>query len=112
MNLETLSDNQLIALFKNSKLDKELKSQIITEIDRRNLKLTSSAEKELNVSEKIKIIFSSFLLYKYHVKRSTQLHINGNKKAYKQYWNYFNLGVLFYIILFLLITKYFIKPFF
>ena len=50
MNLEKLSDNQLIDLFNNRNLDKELKSKIIFEVDRRDLEIISSVEKDLSLS--------------------------------------------------------------
>ncbi|NJM79086.1 MAG: hypothetical protein HC854_04570 [Flavobacterium sp.] len=110
MNLENLSDGQLIKLFKNKNLDKELKSKIIFEIDRRDLEIISSVEKELSLSEKIKIVLTGCFLYKYHVKTASKFLIIGNKKTYKQYWKYFNLGLFIYIFIFLLVVKYILKP--
>ena len=112
MSLEDLSDKQLVALVKNCNLDKELKSKISNEINRRGLEIIIPIEKEISVSEKIKIILTCSFLYKYHLKKSSKLILKGNKKTYKQYWKYFNLGLFIHIIIFLVIVKYVIKPFF
>ncbi|MCO6161742.1 hypothetical protein [Flavobacterium sp. NRK F7] len=112
MSLVDLSDKQLVALVKNCKLDKELKSKISNEINRRGLEIIIPIEKEISVSEKVKIILTCSFLYKYHLKKTSELIIKGNKKTYKQYWKYFNLGLFIHIIIFLVIVKYIIKPFF
>jgi membrane-anchored protein YejM (alkaline phosphatase superfamily) len=105
-NIEKLSDDQLVNLFKNSKIDKDLKQKIIQEIDKRDLKKVAIIQKGLPLKSKLFITFTSYFFYKYHLKESTKLLIDGNKKGYKQYWNYFSLGVFLLFIILLLLSKY------
>lgn len=109
-NIQKLSDNQLINLFKSNLIDKDLKNAIIKEIDRRELSKMKVIDKDLSNNEKIKIIFTSCFSFKYHLNKSNELLISGNKKGYKQYWFYFTIGIFLSLLLLLLITKYVIKP--
>ena len=111
-NIEELTDEQLINLFQNRNIDNELKKVIISEIDRRDLKKLVSNNVGINFKEKITILFTSYFLYKRHLVKSSQLLSQGNKKGYKQYWNFFVYGIIFYTIILFLIAKYFIKPYF
>lgn len=108
-NLQQLSDEQLISLFQNNRLDNELKSLIISEIDRRDLKAEKKEIQPLSLKTKAWILFTSYFCYRQHLEKSSQLLANGDKKGYKLYWRYFKYGIGFYIIAFLLIAKYFIK---
>lgn len=110
--VEKLTDEQLINLFQNQNIDKELKKSIISEIDRRDLEKLVSKDKEIDFKEKITILFTSYFLYKTHLEKSSQLLREGNKKGYKQYWRFFVYGIIFYTIILLLVAKYFIKPYF
>jgi len=111
-NIEKLSDNQLIELFKSNYIDKELKSKIINEIDRRDLEIKASSFQSINSKTKAEIIFTSLFQFKKHLQKSSQLLSDGNKKGYKQYWRLFIYGIIFYTVLLLVLTKYFIKPYF
>ncbi len=107
--IEKLTDEQLISLFQNQNIDKELKKSIITEIDRRDLEKITSVNKEIDFETKISIMFTSYFSFKKHLEKSSQLLSQGNKKAYKQYWRFFIYGILFYTIMLLIAAKYFIK---
>lgn len=107
--IEKLTDEQLISLFQNQNIDKELKKSIITEIDRRDLEKITSVNKEIDFETKISIMFTSYFSFKKHLEKSSQLLSQGNKKAYKQYWRFFIFGILFYTIMLLIAVKYFIK---
>jgi len=107
--IEKLTDEQLINLFQNQNIDKELKKSIIDEIDRRDLEKITSINKEIDLETKIIILFTSFFSFKKHLEKSSQLLSQGNKKAYKQYWRFFIYGILFYTIMLLIASKYFIK---
>jgi hypothetical protein len=109
-NLEKLSNEQLIHLYKNQGITNEIKSLIFQEIDRRELELVKNDEIELDLKTKIKIIFTSLLSIKLHSKNANEYLIKGNKKAYKMYWRYYTIGWVFNIILLLLVAKYIIKP--
>ena len=108
-NLQQLSDNQLIHLFQNNKIDKELKALIISEIDRRDLKTEGKKISQLDIQTKIKILFTSYFSYKQHLEKSSQLIANGDRKGYKLYWRYFIYGIAFYTVLLLLVAKYFLN---
>lgn len=110
-NLHQLSDEQLIGLFQNNKIDSELKSQLIAEIDRRDLKKEVPEIKPLDFKTKMTILATSAFGFRYHVRQSNTLLANGKTKQYKQYWNYFTLGLGINIFLFLLLAKYVIKPY-
>ena len=84
MDLKLLSDNQLIELFKNSNLDKELKSKIVYEIDRRALEINENLPSKLDFSTKVKIIFTCYFFYKYHINESSKFIVSGNKKTYSK----------------------------
>ena len=109
--IEKLTDEQLISLFQNQNIDKELKKSIISEIDRRDIEKLVSINKEIDFKEKITILFTSYFSYKRHLEKSSQLLSLGNKKGYKQYWRYFIFGIIFYTIILLLVAKYYIKPY-
>ena len=109
-NIEKLSDDQLISLFRNQNIDNELKKAIIHEIDKRDLEQLSLNNDEIGFKEKITILFTSYFLFKRHIEKSSQLLSEGNKMAYKQYWRFFIFGILFYTIILFLVTKYLIKP--
>lgn len=109
-NSDQLSNEQLISLFRNQNIDTELKKAIITEIDKRKLELPPFQHVQIDVKEKIAILFTSYFLFKRHIERSSQLLSEGNKMAYKQYWRFFIYGILFYTIILFLFTKYLIKP--
>lgn len=109
-NLHQLSDEQLIHLFQNEGIDKELKASIINEIDRRDLKREEIQVKSLDLFTKLKIIITSGFLYRSHIDKTNELLAAGRKKEYKQYWNYFIIGLAIKFILFLIIAKYVIKP--
>ncbi|MGC4040914.1 MAG: hypothetical protein QM710_09085 [Flavobacterium sp.] len=108
-NLDKLSDEQLISLFQNSRLDTELKSKIIYEIDRRDLKTRQQQPTNLDLATKIRILLTSSFFYKQHLEQSSQLLANGDKKAYRLYWRYFICGIAFYGLLLLVFAKYYIK---
>jgi hypothetical protein len=109
-NLQQLSDDQLIHLFRNDKIDAELKGLIISEIDRRDLKNEDKQVIKLDLRTKIEIIFTGYFLYRHHLEKSSQLLASGDKKAYKLYWRYFIYGVVFYTALLLVVAKYFLNP--
>lgn len=109
-NIEKLSDDQLISLFRNHNIDTELKKAIIHEIDKRDLEQLSLNQNEIDSKEKITILFTSYFLFKRHIEKSSQLLTKGNKKAYKQYWRFFIYGIVFYTISLFLVAKYIIKP--
>ncbi|MES2545354.1 MAG: hypothetical protein V4548_10745 [Bacteroidota bacterium] len=109
-NLDKLSDEQLINLFKNNNIDKELKITIISEMDRRDLKKLEETHLGFDFYTKIEIILTNYFCYKKHLKKSSEMLISGNRIGYKQYWRFFIYGVIFYTIIGLLIAKYFIKP--
>lgn len=109
-NIEKLSDDQLISLFRNQNIDTELKKAIIHEIDKRDLEQLSLNQDEIDLKEKITILFTSYFLFKRHIEKSSQLLTIGNKKAYKQYWRFFIYGIVFYTISLFLVAKYIIKP--
>ncbi|HNP33754.1 MAG TPA: hypothetical protein PKN96_10725 [Flavobacterium sp.] len=110
-NLRQLSDGQLMSLFQNNKLDKELKAHIIAEIDRRDLKKEVPEAKSLDLMSKLIIISTSIVGYRYNLNQTNKLIAEGRVKEYKQYWNYIIIGLAINIILFLLIAKYIIKPY-
>ena len=91
--IEKLTDEQLISLFQNQNIDKELKKSIIAEIDRRDLEKITSVNKEIDFETKISIMFTSYFSFKKHLEKSSQLLSQGNKKAYKQYWRFFIYGI-------------------
>ena len=109
-NIDKLSDDQLINLFKNQNIDSELRKAIIHEIDKRDLEQLSLNQDEIDLKEKITILFTSYFLFKKHIEKSSQLLSKGNKKAYKHYWRFFIYGILFYTIILFLVAKYLIKP--
>lgn len=111
-NIQKLSDDQLISLFKSDSIDKDLKNTIIYEIDRRELSKIKVFETNLSTKKKVEIIFSSSFLFKQHVKKSNALLISGNKKGYKQYWFYFAIGMFLNFILLLIVARFIIKPYF
>jgi len=108
--IKQLTDNQLIKLLQNQNIDSELKRSIIFEIDRRDIENTPAANKEIDFNTKAEIFFTSYFLFKRHLLKSSKLLNQGNQKGYKQYWRFFIYGIIFYIILLLLIAKYFLKP--
>lgn len=110
-DLQQLSDDQLINLFQNNKIDAELKSKIIAEIDSRELNTATNKFKPIDSTTKIRILFTSLFLYKWHIKESSQVFANGDKEGYKTHWRYFIYGIVFYIVVLLLAGKYIIKPF-
>lgn len=110
-NLDKLSNQQLISLFKSYNIDSELKSKIINEIDKRDLEKIEINYDSLSNKKKVFIVLTSYFLFKYHLKKSNELLIQGNKTAYKQYWRYFNLGVIFKFIILLLLSKYIFRIF-
>jgi len=57
-NIEQLSDDLLISLFQNNRLDKEMKAVIISEIDRRELKQENKETQKVALSTKLKILFT------------------------------------------------------
>ena len=107
--IEKLTDKQLINLFQNQKIDSELKKSIISEIDRRDLEKITPKNQEIDFETKISILFTSLFSFKKHLEKSSKLLIQGNKKAYKQYWRFFIYGIIFYTIILLIAAKYFIK---
>jgi hypothetical protein len=109
-SLGKLSDDQLINLFRNNKIDHQLKALIISEIDRRDLKKELPEERNPDFKTKIKIIFTSYFCYTQHLEKSSQLLANGDKKGYKLYWRYFIYGIVFYTIILLLVAKYYLNP--
>ena len=111
-DLEKLTDDQLIDLFKNNKIDKELKNLIIIEIDRRDLEKIEPTSIGLTLWKKLLIIVTSGFSFHYHIKETNFLLTNGKNKEYKQYWNYFLIGIGLNIILLLNIARYVIKPHF
>lgn len=111
-SIQKLSDEQLINLFKSNGIDKSLKQDIINEIDRREIENEAVVQQSLSFKEKATIIFTSILSYKYHVKKATGILISGNKIGYKKYWTFFLFGIAMYFFLFLIISKYFLKPLF
>ncbi|CAM4444156.1 hypothetical protein [Flavobacterium terrigena] len=111
-NIEKLTDEQLVNLFQNPNIDIELKKSIINEIDRRDLEKLIPKNESIDFKTKIEILFTSSFLYKTHLKNSSQLLSDGNKKEYKQYWRFFIYGIIFYTVVLLVIAKYFIKPYF
>ncbi|AMA50538.1 hypothetical protein [Flavobacterium covae] len=110
-NIEKLSDNQLIELFKSDAIDKDLKSKIILEIDRRDLEKIEVKEHNFTFTEKAFIFLTNYFLYKFHLLKANQLLINGDKKAYKLYWRIFSFGVGFSFIFLLLIAKFYLRKF-
>ena len=110
-SIKKLTNEQLISLFQNQKIDNELKKSIISEIDRRDLKKMFPVNKEIDFKEKITILFTSYFLFKKHLEKSSQLLSQGNKKGYNQYWRFFVYGIIFYTLVLLLLAKYFIKPY-
>jgi hypothetical protein len=111
-NIQKLSDDQLINLFKSKSIDKDLKNNIIYEIDRRELSEIKVFETNLSNKKKVEIIFTSGFLFKKHLKYSNDLLISGNKKGYKQYWFYFTVGMFLNFILLLIVARFIIKPYF
>ena len=111
-DLGKLSDDQLIHLFQNNRIDHELKALIISEIDRRDLKKEMPGERNLDFNTKLKIVITSGFVFKNHLQQTNELLINGKRKEYKQYWKYFTLGLALNIVILLLITKYIITPYF
>ena len=60
-NLDKLSDQQLISLFKSDNIDSELKSKIINEIDKRDLeRIETNNNYFLSSKEKIFIVLTSY----------------------------------------------------
>lgn len=111
-NIQKLSDDQLISLFKSNSIDKDLKNEIIYEIDRRELSKIKVFEADLSNKKKLEIIFTSSFFFKQHIKKSNELLISGNKKGYKQYWFYFTIGMFINFMLLLLIARFILKPYF
>ncbi|OXA81599.1 hypothetical protein [Flavobacterium columnare] len=108
-NIEQLLDNQLIELFKSDYIDKDLKSKIIQEIDRRDLEKIEIKEHKFTFSQKAFIFFTNYFLYKYHLQKANQLIMIGDKKSYKLYWRIFSFGVGFSFIVLLLIAKFYLS---
>lgn len=111
-NIQKLSDDQLINLFKSNSIDKDLKNEIIYEIDRRDLSKVKVFETNLSNNKKVEIILTSGFLFKKHIKKSNELLITGNKKGYKQYWLYFTIGMFLNFILLLIVARFIMKPYF
>lgn len=111
-NIQKLSDDQLINLFKSPSIDKDLKNEIIYEIDRRELSKIKVFETNLSNKKKLEILFTSGFRFRQHIKSSNELLISGNKKGYKQYWFYFTIGVFLNFILLLIVARFIIKPYF
>ena len=104
--ISQLSDEQLVGLYRNPKTPKELKKEIIKEINLRdieNLKVehTSNNNSQLTKKEKLLLIFLPFLLNR-HIKI-----LNKNWSHYKnrQFWNFVTVGVLVYILALFLILS-------
>ena len=111
-NLQLLKDGQLISLFSNEKIDKELKSKITTEINRRNLKIQEPEVIKLDLFMKLNIIPSSVLTFHYHLRESSKLIVAGRNKEYKQYLNYFIIGPFLNIYPIIFMAKYIIQRYF
>lgn len=107
--IEKLTDEQLINLFKNQNIDKNLKKSIIAEIDRRDLEKITSSNEAIDFETKMSIVFTSYFSFKKHLEKSSQLLSQGNKIAYKQYWRFFIYGIIIYTTILLLAAKYLIK---
>ena len=111
MNLEKLSDNQLIEIFKSNFIDKDLRNKIIYEIDRRDLEKPLAKKYNFVTNLKIFIFFTNLALYKYHVKKANEIMLQGDREAYKLYWKIFSFGVGFSFIVLVIVAKYFLnKP--
>lgn len=108
--IENLTDEQLINLFQNQMIDVELKKSIISEIDKRDLDKIVLKNQGIDNKTKVKIIFTSYFLFKSHIEKSSLLLSQGNKKGYKQYWTFFIYGIIFYTIILLIVAKYLINP--
>ena len=111
-NLLQLKDNQLISLFSNEKIDKELKSKITTEINRRNLKIQKPEVIKMDLLTKLKIIVSGVIKFNYHLRESGKLIVAGRNKEYKQYLNYFIIGLFLNIYPIIFMAKYIIQLYF
>lgn len=99
---------------KNERLDKVLKNTVRNEFNQRRLFDQDNLIIKTNLSKKIKIkiIFFGLFYFIKIVKLSSQEYFHCGKKNYKTYWKYLNISIILYIILFLVISKYCIKPFF
>jgi len=89
-----------------------MKSKIIAEIDRRDLKKEEKQANKLDAITKLKIIVTGTLGYRFHLEQTNKLLAAGKNKEYKHYWNYLLISLAVNTILFLLIAKYIIKPYF
>ncbi len=113
MNVEKLSDYQLLILLKNDNLDKEFKSSIILEKNKRKLNQEIICVNfKFSNYLKLKIIITSLFLFIYHIKFSSTFLIYQDRKSYKKYWKYFNIGIVVWIFFLLLIARYIIQPYF
>ncbi len=94
-----LSDEQLVALYRNPATPQEIKEILLKELslrDQEDLKKESSKQNVdtgFTESEKLQLIFLPFL-YRKH--RKTMFENGWSRKKDKQFWNYITLGIAIY----------------
>jgi hypothetical protein len=112
--ITSLSDNQLVELYRNPHTVKEIKIEILKEINLRDLNWNNYnkdiSKSKFNKIEGVCIFIFSPILISFIVFFIIFHHLilkDWNREKYKQFWKFTTLGFLFYTLLFyLFITIY------
>lgn len=121
MNFTDLSDYQLYEIIQNLKLDDNIRKQANEEFNNRKLTIDQiqkiiaqhdaafhpGQDEPLELKYKLLLVLFPFFI-PIHSAFSGKWLAKGQKRKWKNYWLYLSLGYLFWTIVIILVSKYFL----
>jgi len=124
MNASSLSNFQVYALLKNSKLNKEIKNSVQTEFNSRNLSadeiealktkydntvLVDKTSRLNPIHKTLLVVFSSLIIVQYinivFCVLATYILGTGKIKIHEEYWLYLKTGIIIWSIILIILYK-------